>query len=150
MARAKRIQYTDCRRKGGASTSRAPVRCPPLEGHEYANWTTSPECQQTFHIIHRRELTANSASLIIIQYGKKWEKLDVNGTTATEACIFRELEEVWALQFPNLHKRTVGGKRFLRILQADDKNKIPYDTEDQCDEFSVLVKWFISETPSKA
>ena len=74
----------------------------------------------------------------------------MNGTTATEACIFRELEEVWALQFPNLHKRTVRGKRFLRILQADDKNKIPYDTEDQCDEFSVLVKWFISETPSKA
>ena len=46
--------------------------------------------------------------------------------------------------------RTVGGKRFLRILQADDKNKIPYDTKDKCHEFSVLVKWFILATPSKS
>ena len=82
------------------STSRASVRCPPLEGRQYAKWTTSSERQQTFHISHRRELAANSASLIILQYRKKWEKLDMNGAKATEAYVFRELEEGWALQFP--------------------------------------------------
>ena len=76
------------------------MRGPPLKGHQYAKWTTSSERQQTFHISHRRELAANSASLIILQYRKKWEKLDMNGAKATEAYVFRELEEGWALQFP--------------------------------------------------
>lgn len=81
-----RIQNTDCRRKGGAHQHQQGIsEMPTPEGHQYAKWTTSSEHQQTFHISYMRELAANSASLIIIQYRKKWEKLDVNWTTATEA-----------------------------------------------------------------
>lgn len=102
------------------------------------------------HSIVTWELAANSASLIIIPVRKKWEKLDVKiEPQPPRHRFFRELEEGGPYSFPT-STWGLSGKEFLRILQADDKNKIPDDTKDQCHEFSVLVKWFISATPSKS